>query len=268
MWQDEFGSFNLGPNISVQECYSYRLGADTTVNDTAYRTLLMSGSLFHYQSEPPYNNYSLWYAGSPILLLREDTIARQVYVRPPGWPFEELLYDFSVGLGPYPLTYRHSYPGSEVTAVDTVFLSDGPHRRITLDGYEEIVEGIGSLSGFLSGSDFGMMWLSRLVCHTLAGAENYGIPSTDCPCGFAGIPTHKARDVQIGPSPTADLCYLTGGQPNALFRIQSIEGRIVCKGQCSESGSATIDMTNLPGGLYVIEVLGPFGPHSLKVIKE
>ncbi len=266
-WQDNYEGANM-PHESSFECYSYYLEGDTIVNDTAYKILRRTGLFVHtffgFSS-------STWYSGSICMLIREDTANRKVFVRDPTWlegP-ELLLYDFSAGLGPYPWTYLYPESTHEVIAVDSIVLADGPHRRITLNFGDQILEGIGSLRGFMPRQAWDNLYLHGLVCHTLHGSQDYVVFNYDCACGSnVGIPIHAISSLRVSPSPTTDLCRLEGAPPNALFRVRSMDGRTVFAGTCSNSGSAMINMADLSAAMYVVEVLGATGSLNVKVIKQ
>lgn len=268
-WQDENAWASPGPNTSSYDCSHFFIDGDSIVDDTTF-WILRRNSYSAYVDPGGMNNAG-WSFGVIVALLREDTLERRVYIRPAGWSMDWLLYDFSAGVGPYPFTYRYyQSPDMEVTAVDTVLLADGPHRRINFGQYEAIIEGIGATSGFMESTLSGEIhWLGQLVCHADADSVNYEVYSYDCPCGsFSGVPAQSANRLRIGPSPTEDFCHLQDAPPNAPFLIRSMDGRIVGSGNCSNSGSSTIDMTGFPAAIYLLEIFGTKGPIIVKIIKQ
>ncbi|MEZ4806279.1 MAG: T9SS type A sorting domain-containing protein [Flavobacteriales bacterium] len=259
-WQDENGWINPGPNTSSYECRRFYLGGDSLVEGIAYR-ILRSSDL----------NNTPWILGSYTALLREDTIERRVYIRPPGWSVERLFYDFSVGVGPYPDTYRfRQTPGLMVTAVDTIWLTDGPHRRLRFGPDHAVIEGIGCTRGFWGSAMGGEIhWMEQLVCHTLDATPVYIVPSLDCDCGLnLHVPANGSSNVRIGPSPTKDMCRVSDATPNSPYILRSIYGRVMRSGTCSSGGSATIDMTELPTALYLLELVDKDGSLNFKILKE
>jgi hypothetical protein len=269
-WQDQYGSYDLGPDVSEAECYSYYLDGDTMLNGLSYSTLRKNGMHFHAQSEPPFNSNTNWYSATLVGFLREDTTLRKVYIFDPAWSGtqEFLFYDLSVGIGPYPPTYRYG-TDLEVVGVDSMVLNDGPHRRTTLNNGDQIVEGVGSLSGFMPSETSNQHWLAQLVCHTQGGTPDFEVDSYDCPCGsITGIDVRSPPNLLIGPSPTTGECRLAGAPTNAPFRVYSMDGRIVRSGTCSRAGPTVIDLTGLSAAIYVVEVLDATRAFQVKVIKE
>lgn len=261
-WQDNYRSADLGPGVSVFECYSYYLGGDTLVNDTTYRILSMTGVF-------SFNQATSWFSEPVSALLREDTAIHKVFIRGPMWSFERVLYDFSAGLGPYPVTYRHPTSERVVVAVDNIELFDGPHRRLTLNYGETIIEGIGSIRGFMPRRSAYPVWAEHLICHTRDGVQDHFNDIIDCLCNtHVGIPTTADRSLRVYPSPTVGLCHLEGAPPNASFRLRSMDGRSVQSGMCSSSGSVTIDMADLSAATYVVEVFNDTRSLKVKVLKE
>jgi len=201
-------------------------------------------------------------------LIREDTNSQQVFVVSQFWSQERLLYDFSVGIGPYPETFRHP-DGGNVVAVDSIDLIDGTHRRITLGNGEKIIEGIGCGCGFMPKFSFPLAYYYGLVCHSKDGVQDFypGV-SPDCPCeSFDGVEQQHNSKLLISPSPTDGSSRLEGASAYSRFVIRSMDGRIVGSGICSNSGSATIDLTDLPSAMHVIEVQGASSTSRIRVIK-
>ena len=272
-WQDENATAYLGPNISLYECMRYHLDGDSLVDGVTYRVLRLTG--IQTSTNHVYSNMSsqtVW-DGEFWALLREDTTERRVYIRPSGWPSDILLYDFSVGVGPYPSTYRYrQWSNMQVTSVDTMWLADGPHRRIDLLFGESIIEGVGAMSGFLeTGLGNENHWLGHMVCHVVDGSEIHVVESTpSCPCGFnVGTASSSVPSpLRIGPSPTEGPCRLRGAWPNAPFLVYTNDGRVVLSGTCTGDGGALIDLSDLPGGTYIVEVIMPDAPHHVKIIRQ
>lgn len=266
IWQENFHLSYPPPGGGTFECYRYYLHGDTLVSDTSYKILLKDGHTLGM-------GLPQWFSGTLAAFLREDTLARKVYVREPTASQEYLMYDFSAGLGPYPLTYPLPMPSMEVTAVDSVVLPDGLHRRMTLNYGVVIIEGIGATTGFVGTQSSAMLvgGTCGLVCQMVNGSVNFEYSSADfdCACGSnVGVPTHAASALRIGPSPTTDFCNVTGAPPNAPFHVRSMDGRIVHSGTCSSSGSSTIDMTALPAAIYLLEILEGNGPGIARIIKQ
>jgi hypothetical protein len=259
-WQDENAWASPGPNTSQYYCCHYFLDGDSIVNDTTYSILRQNVFIMPGAQ---------WLLGQFVALLREDTLERRVYIRPYVWPIEFLLYDFSVGAGLYPDTWRFSEPPT-ITDVDTVLLSDGPHPRLLVGPDWWITEGIGCITGFLPSLGMGEIhWLEQLVCHTVQDSANYEIYSLDCPCGiYVDIAETSIEQPTIGPSPTSGICWLQGAPANSPYRVCALDGRTVRTGTCDPSGSTVIDLTTSTTGTYFVAILADAGPFRIKVMKQ
>lgn len=257
-WQDENAWASPGPNTSSYECLRYTIQEDSLVDGLIYKVLRRTGRISHSDNVFPDQSWVQWFSGNYVGLLREDTAARRVFIRPAGWTYDWLLYDFSVGVGPYPLTYRYyGVEGLEVIEVDTIMLTDGPHRRLNFNGSGSMIEGVGDVTGFLpSWSSGELHWMSTLVCQTRNDSSIYSGFNVSCPCSpTVGLTPTRANAFRVGPSPTNDLCYITGAPANAPYRLLSVDGRVVNSGICQSSRSTVLDLTDLPAAIYLLEVI-------------
>jgi hypothetical protein len=265
-WLDHNEGGDPGPNTSFSECYLYDIATDTTLNDTAYRILRVTGRRSSSQSVPPFNSSQVWYSHTPLAFLREDTASRKVYIREFGLPYDLLLYDFSVGLGPYPETYLYGQ-GWTVTAVDTVNLVDGPHRRISLgSSWEQIIEGIGRTRGFMP-LQVDFFWLPWLVCHSNVMSENVFVTIGGCECGSnVGIAEDAPIQFRVSPSPTADLCHVQGAPANANLFLRNTTGGLLRTMRCNADGMATLDLSALPAGCYALTSESANGIFTARIV--
>lgn len=256
-WQDESAWASPGPNTSNYECLRYTLHGDSVVDGLTYKMLRRWGHISHTDQVLPSLSWTQWYAGDHIGLLREDTAARRVFIRPPGATFDLLLYDFSVGVGPYPSTFRfYGAEGLEVIEVDTIMLADGPHRRLRFNNGDDLIEGVGAVSGFLASWSSGEIgWMRTLVCHTRNDSTIYSGFTLDCPCSpTVGLSPARVSGFRVGPSPTNDLCYITAAPANASYRVSTLDGRVIGSGSCTHDGSTVLDLSGLPAAIYLVEV--------------
>ncbi|MFT3886469.1 MAG: T9SS type A sorting domain-containing protein [Flavobacteriales bacterium] len=244
------------------------------MNDTVYKILYRSGTSSNSRHIYPFDSYVTGFSNAFAVLLREDTAQRKVYIRPELPPSELLLYDFSVGVGPYPQTYLYwNMSGLQVVAVDTLILSDGPHRRLVLSNEDLLVEGVGAAHrGLIPAEDImhSIFYAERLVCHSMHGVHDYeDLVDVNCSCDhILGVKAATAHALQVGPSPAKDCVNVYDASPLARVRVWSMDGRMVRSGRCDQQGLATIDLAGLPATLYVVEVLDPSHPLKTKIIKE
>ena len=271
-WEDQYGCYVEGIDIAVSECSRYTIAGDSVRNDTTYAILRRTGRIMNIYLVYPEWNDTNWYSNQFVGLLREDTIERQVYIRKPGWSVDRLLYDFSAGVGFYPPTYLFDDAEDlEVTSVDTLWLTDGPHRRMNFFfAMYAIIEGIGCNWGFMKRSILGdVCYPGQLNIHAVGDSVNYSASGYHCQYWSpVGVPTTSATRLRLGPSPTTDLCYLFEAPPNALFVIRSMDGRDVRYGTCSTNGTTTIDLSDLPTAIYLLEVFDTNGSLKARIVKE
>lgn len=265
-WQDEDAWWDMGPDVGGYRCYRYYIGGDTLLNDTLFRTVMLTG---HGGYTGPLGVSLYYHSGDTVGFMHEDTTARRVYFRRPSWSYSRLFYDFSVGVGPYPDTYRYG-TNVEVDSVDTVLLADGPHRRVFLNNWDHFVEGIGSLTAFIDDSwGWGVNWLHQLSCHTTIGAPNYEVFSDDCACGSnVGVADKPEKQLRIGPSPTDGICRLESAPANAQVQLLSLDGRSQFSGECSLDGSLTLDLSPLSPGIYVVVVTDGTTMRTSRVVRQ
>ena len=271
-WEDQNECFVDGGNQWNRECLRYNITGDSVVNDTSYSIFRRTGYVAHSYDTYPELNTTYWYNNQFVGLLREDTAERLVYIRRPGWSVERLFYDFSVGVGFYPPTYLFDYAEDlEVTSVDTLWLTDGPHRRMNFFyGYHSIIEGVGWTWGFMNSDMSGdMCYPGQLLNHAVGDSVDYDVAGYHCPLSpTTGVSSTPATSLHLGPSPTSDLCHLYEAPRNAPFVIRSMEGRALRYGLCSGQGTTTIDLRDLPASIYLLEVFDTNGSLKARIVKE
>lgn len=266
-WQDEDAWWDIGPDVGSYRCYRYYFAGDTLLNDTLFKVLLSDG---HGGFTGPLGVSLSYHSGVTVGFMHEDTTARRVYFREPGWAYSRLFYDFSVGVGPYPFTCRYWSNSMTVASVDTLVLADGAHRRLILNTGDHVVEGIGSLTAVIDdGYGIGVNWLNQLSCHTANGSPNYEMFSDDCACGTnVGVADERETQLRVGPSPTDGICRLESAPANAQVQLLSLDGRSQFNGQCSLDGSLTLDLSPLSPGIYVVVVTDGTTMRTSRVVRQ
>lgn len=267
LWQESFHlAYPPQHGPGTHECYQYFLGGDTLLNDTTYQLLRRTGHT-NYPSNASFN-------GTLFAFVREDTSARKVFIRLPADAGELLMYDFSVGLGPYPWTYPLPWEDEQlmIVSIDTIMAEDGPHRRLNGEFGIYFIEGIGATTGFVG---------TQSPAPYIGGPTGLGCLRTDditvfqwvndpsCSCGtMLDIAPSLQRPLFVGPSPTTDQCRVSNAAPYTLVRLLTMDGRVLQTGICSGDGSMYVDMTGRPAALYMIEVLASDQRMVAKIIKE
>ncbi|MBK6775468.1 MAG: T9SS type A sorting domain-containing protein [Flavobacteriales bacterium] len=256
-----------------------RIGNDTLISDTVYTTLWRYQECEVYQTGQP--NYP-WCTSSYFTvpthlyaMLRQDTNARTVHLRLSGFPSEALLYDFNMQVGPYPDTYNSGW-GTEVVSIDSVLLTDGYHKRFTLNvtnwnGPGVVIEGVGS--------NFGLMtWMvspfenhDRLLCFGTNGAPIF-VAEGEEPlwvCNFTAGVTNTAvqplRTMRSWPNPASSMLHVElSGTSTLPCDLLNSSGRRV-HSFTLKPGHNTVELEKLSAGLYLL--LGTDGT-AVRIVKE
>lgn len=254
VWHDERGWGDPGPNTSNSRCVKYYLDGDTIVDGEVYQKLLITGRYSHSNSVNSQLSYTIWYDGDLYALVREDAIERKVFIRTLTGGAEELLYDFSVGTGPYPWTFLFPSDDLEVTVIDTIMLADGPRRRLHLGEYIKIIEGVGCVYGLLPYQTSGIEWMAQLACHKLDGVPTYGgiIADNGCGCDVSvGVEGYSLQWFAFAsPNPSEGLFSVTAPSMQPLI-VRNAMGREVLH---VPHNASIIDLTAYPPGLYTVSV--------------
>jgi hypothetical protein len=178
--------------------------------------------------------------------IREDD-QQQVFLRPP-FNFEGKIYDFGVSLGDTIQTTNHFLNSDPltfvVTGVDSVLLLDRFRKRITVYGYdlmiEEVwIEGLGCPYGVLRSSNFGYgasCGITESLCFEEADLLVYQHPAYNS-CHYdamVGSTEYKDLSIQIYPNPASDKLVIEmgnneGHESDKTLHIYSIDGKCVLK---------------------------------------
>lgn len=193
------------------ERYSYVFTNDTVIAAATYHKLFRPyvQLLDTCWGQNPVNYAG--YAGC----IRQDTAARKIFYVPPSASAEQVLYDFSLGLGDTVISYLTSPvfcspQATTVTARDSVMVN-GSYRKRWEWNYEgwyttSIVEGIGSLNGLLEAACSMIDGpFTRTMCFRQNGTLLYTDPTyTDSVCSIIdavkNIPETELH-LSISPNP-------------------------------------------------------------------
>lgn len=74
-----------------------------------------------------------------------------------------------------------------------------------------------------------------------------------------GIPENRLSGIAVYPNPATDLLYIShGGLSGLLFAIYSVEGKRLIESVFGHKAD-TVDISNLPAGIYVLKIFGNDG---------
>ena len=80
-------------------------------------------------------------------------------------------------------------------------------------------------------------------------------------------PVMQVNNISYGPNPTTNQIHLNYLPANAIIQIQNINGQTLLQTK-AQNNAATIDVSNLPAGIYLIEIQSDQGITVKKFVKE
>ena len=254
-------------DFTYDDYYAYKIQGDSLHEGRLYKKVyyweLTDNISQPYQIE---SNYLLG-------LLRDDTISGKVYVIMLSsllWMdhcltdalSEALLYDFAIHTGD---TVRDCRTEGALTesVVDTIYSDTlfGNIRRVwSLWEDFSLIEGIGFSRGLFTEAN--------LVISAAWGIwlEDYCI-GTNFECGLHTAVTEILEsEVEVFPNPTKDVLQLKSDSYFTSAWIANPTVQYVA--QVPLSASQTIDVSQLPSGMYFLQVFGRAGNFSAKFVKR
>lgn len=241
------------------------LGADSIVDGVTYQTLLGHGQCTWSWINPPFP-LPPWCSTSGTYaeplgvmgLLRQSVDERRVYFLPANSQEEELLYDFTIGVGPYPATWNNPYPGQLfVVALDSLELNDGWHRTwalgwswngqdVTDEAFAHVIEGVGSDLGLLSPLVPPLPAMSTLWCHSAGGIALYPLDAEGCALNVS-VHAHDAMPAALHtwPNPASEVLNISAVVSGTIHDGQGRHVQDVTR-------SRTIPVRDLSPGVYIL----------------
>lgn len=184
--------------------------------------------------------------------MREDTIAKKVYVYDQSNNADALLYDFNLIAGD---TLSSFYAGLGtplvVDSVSTTTLLNGAVRKIFyLDNSEFYVESIGGSQGLWFPIMQGIGYWEVPTC---VSENNIQLWGNQC-YGTLGIEeTSENKFLQVFPNPSQEFLQIKCSIPSkATFTVFDLTGRIIMTKMLSES-SEVIDIKELSADTYIYD---------------
>lgn len=116
----------------------------------------------------------------------------------------------------------------------------------------------------------GYMWHPNVICHGMAFCTipNYPLRVGQTSLDWNVNEINSTAAVNVHPNPIKDTFTITGTQLSEV-RLQSVTGQLVAIKQGNGAESLTVDVSDLPSGLYFVSAIGEDGSRSvLKVVKE
>jgi len=263
-WNEVF--FSDQPNYK----YTYFMKGDTTIDSLLYHKIYSDDST------------TISYIGG----LRE--YKKRIYFFNSYCTHNILLYDFNLTMGdsmrlsciqPMCDTATNFY--AKVTSIDSVILTDMKYRkRLNFDdvnSYPSWIEGIGSMSGLLYPSYYcsTCMCFIESVCFKQNDTILYVNPNDiTVPC-FDYISSinelnNKTDLITIFPNPATEQIQIKGEQSKAIsIDIYNMLGVKNYSLSCRQASSTiSIDVSDFPSGVYILEVHMKKGVMVRKFVKE
>jgi hypothetical protein len=223
---------------------------------------------------PPFvvdTNYSIDY------WLREDTIARKVYIYDYfGVPTtDQLLYDFTLEVGDTLKSYYacwgcQGYP-LILSAIEIVTLHNGETRKkyIFNEVYYQTfyIEGIGGGLGFVYPLYFFEHQDRMLYCVKNDGEDIWG---TECNTVFVGVKNEPEISISVFPNPAdyvlnINLSNVSESHPFS-FEVFDLKGTKILTTKLESSDNA-VSLTNLSPGFYLYKIRSEATLKNGKLVK-
>lgn len=219
--------------------------------------------------------------------IREDTTAKQVYVRFDGMYSDTLLYDFSLQIGDTLGGFLGNCNLFTVESIDSVLVGSSFRKRINYTSYLgdchdlSIIEGIGSTKGLVECVVPSFQEGIGLLCFSVDGVVLYNA-TAPCgpdivPCGLqlsAGSegPGHRNIPIRIAPNPNQGQFRLEFADPilaQTHYSVCDATGRsLYLRPLPTGATLAVVDLSRFGRGIYVLRVADPKGVWQERVVVE
>jgi hypothetical protein len=284
-WIEQHGRLQTGPcGFEYQNCTDpVYFGNDIVINSVIYHTLMyrqvcsitwVNGS----PPPPPPCEYITYYNVPPtgFAHIRQDSVAKKVYMYDWSNNQDTLLYDFNLSVGnPLPHTYNNpNYPNVIVSSIDSILLIDGYHRRYNLDigttvDSASIIEGIGSTYGLLASLVPPFENGDALLCFSKNNFTIYPNASTACDFTVGMLSEKDEHVLNVYPNPADDFINIQNHFTSPLsVTVFSSYGTVVHQITLAKDANATIDLSALANGIYMVAGVSDKYFVSEKVIKQ
>ncbi len=247
---------------------------DTVINNFKYKQVIaeLNGELF--------NNTTLF--------IREDTIARRVYLM--NRFTERVLYDFSLEVGDTAPHYSFTQQFPIVQSIDTINIGGVLRKVINFSHSNDIdvwfsngtnymqelswIEGIGSTQGFLfpfvESSEYGS-FANVLVCYSSNDSIIYhNSHFTDCMPTNTITSPESTPSITAYPNPAKDRITLEFGEARfSTLRLVNTAGATVLETALTgHDPQHTLQLKGLPAGIYSCILSGKDGTATQKIVVE
>ncbi|HEX7414522.1 MAG TPA: T9SS type A sorting domain-containing protein [Bacteroidia bacterium] len=189
---------------TIDEYYSITISGDTLISSKTYHKLFTP---FVQIIPSTCASLLIGYQGA----IRQDTLAKKVFIVPPTNTSEQLLYDFTMQVGDTVKGFLEpSLHPDKVQSIDSVLVGSTYHKRWNINNCYNIylIEGIGSTYGLIvpspyCGVDAGSF---TITCFKQNGQALYPNTTTNCDLLTSVVSIEKnSNQVSIYPNPAKDI---------------------------------------------------------------
>ncbi len=248
-------------------CWSnrYRLQGDTVIGTKAYKKIRETNDFNYY-----YNGVNGYFTGDSLYhnylcAVREDTLAKTVFLYLPGKQTDTLLYTYNLSVGDtFPASYlcpRSVRSAYVVRKIDTIMIGSGHYRRFlfsTASGpspLPSLIQGVGSSQGFLvpfySFFEAGP-WLECFNRNQVPDPFIAPVFPNECSSSFStGISDEQIPLFKLAPNPSSDgMFYLrSAGNHTLTLEVYTVLGKKIFVSQSIEN-SPEINLSTQAKGIY------------------
>ena len=275
-WQAEGVSaipngFHCNQGVEVDITYrTYYFSGDTTISGNTYFKMFALDIDSSYCIADP-NIYWLDTVTNFVRHIREDN--NKIYTYNESNQTESILWDYDdINIGD---TLNSS---CIISSLDTLYLLEQPYLKYNCDCEEDfIIQGVGTSQTFFSvpncGTGFGGDW--KNLCYQKNGFHIQIDPDAECR-SIGDTSLYVATDNSISqlknkifPNPTNDYIQVKLFENvSGSYSIFSIDGKRIISQQFNYVKNLQIDFSNLPNGIYILNLQSIEGKVSFnKIIK-
>jgi hypothetical protein len=259
-----FGMDELGPCTCTSE-YMYVTDGDTIIGAHQYTKIKLEGI------PACWCNQAIRVEG----VIRQDSVARKVFIVLPGDSTEQILYDFTQQVGDQVNSILYpappSCPPSTISAIDSILINGQYHRQLHIQPNGctsftiQFIEGIGSTGGLLEQLIINYEIWPTLECVTSNGVTRYPDASFNCDTTFNSIPQIEniENSYSVYPNPAQQQVLLHAPAGNTQVTIYNTSFQKI-KELLFINSNISVDIANYPSGLYFVV----FGSHHSTVVKK
>lgn len=248
--------------------YRYGILGDTIINNQFYK------KFYNIENDTVLNLDHLTYG----VAIRESN--KQIFVKSPYFESEILLYDFSLNVGDTMVSNSvNGYLSNNlciITGIDSIKLNNNEYRRRFLINdwgeHEYWIEGIGSIGGILHPMvQFQGAAISLLRCFKQNDTALYinNIECQKCFCQLASsIEDNENRTFKIYPNPVSNTLFIESDLTPSIITVNLFNANgLLIKSNTFDSYPISLNIKDLPEGIYLIQLINKDFTYSEKIIK-